>query len=107
VDHSEKKAVRAGFGDEVPGGGGAKAAAGRTREAEEEEEEAAGPGALTPMVDVSDVKVFVMSASFFFSFLHFSPFSLFLFSPVFLDSSFLSCLVFSWILCPSFYSKLN
>ena len=60
--------MRAGFGDEVPGGGGAKAAAGRTREAEEEEEEAAGPGALTPMVDVSDVKVFVMSASFFFHF---------------------------------------
>ena len=68
VDHSEKKpaaAGRVGFGDEVPGGGGAKAATGSTREAEEEEEEAAGPGALTPMVDVSDVKVFVMSASFF------------------------------------------
>ena len=81
VDHSEKKAAavgRAGFVDEVPGGGGAKAATGSTRGADEEEQEVAGPGATIPMVDVSDVKKFVMSASFFsFSF---PPFFLIFFS---------------------------
>jgi hypothetical protein len=104
VDHSEKKAAaagRVGFGDEVPGGGGAKAATGSTREAEEEEEEAAGPGALIPMVDVSDVKVFVMSASFF-SFFIFSFFPPFSFVPFFFP---VSCS--PWILCSAFYSKLN